>query len=132
LQAISSTTRSPNDRLVTISASPAPETGCEVDFPVVFLRQQRHRVQWQSQDKPYWISFLKLDEVIPGYTPENPLDPSDDPVVVPANSTTQKYRVQPKTKYYKYAIFDHDPTLDPTKPCKKASNDLDTGLNVKR
>ena len=71
LQAISSTTRSPNDRLVTISASPAPETGCEVDFPVVFLRQQRHRVQWQSQDKPYWISFLKLDEVIPGYTPEN-------------------------------------------------------------
>jgi len=49
------TSHNPNDRLITISASPAPDTGkCEVDFPVVFLRyNQGHTVQWESNDNQY-------------------------------------------------------------------------------
>jgi hypothetical protein len=121
-----------NNRLITISASPPPDTGkCEVDFPVVFLRHRAHSIQWASSDNKYWVSFLNLGELIPGYTPENPLDPLEDPVVVDPNNTSKKYHVKLATKYYMYAIFDHDPNTDPNHPCKKASEDHDTGLNVK-
>jgi hypothetical protein len=123
-------TLNPKDRHVTISASPQPDTGkCEVDYPVVFLRQQNH-VQWASSDKKYWVSFLTIDAP-PGYTPENPLVPTDDPVVVDPNHPSKLYNVKLATKYYMYAIFDHDPTADPKNPCKAAVDDHDPGLNVK-
>lgn len=123
-------TRSSHKRLVTISASPPPDTGkCEVDFPVAFLRQNAHSIQWASDDNKYWISFLTIDPPS-GYTPENPLIPPDDPVIVTTNGS-KTYKVKPKTKYYMYAIFDHDPATNPKNPCKAADDDHDTGLNVK-
>lgn len=115
-------TRSSSDRTVSISASPSPDTGCEVDYPVAFLRQRNH-IQWASNDNKYWIS---------SFTPENPLVPPDDPVIVDANHPSIKYGVTTKENYYMYAIYDHDPKTDPSNPCKKATDDHDTGLNVKR
>jgi hypothetical protein len=122
----------PNNRLITISASPAADTGkCEVDFPVAFLRYNlNHSVQWASNDNKYWISFLKVDSPT-GYTPENPLAPPDDPAVIEAHSMSRTYQVRPKAGYYKYAIFDHDPATNSKNPCKAAEDDKDTGLNIK-
>jgi hypothetical protein len=122
----------PNNRLVTISASPPPDTGkCEVNFPVAVLRyNQNHSVQWTSSDNKYWISFLTIDAPS-GYTPENPLAPPDDPVVIQAHTVSKIYHVKPKTKYYMYAIFDHDPSTNNKNPCKTATDDHDTGLNIK-
>jgi hypothetical protein len=114
-------------RLITISASPAPDTGCEVDFPVAFLRYgQHHSVQWASSDHGYWVSFLTTNP------PDNPLVPADDPVVIPLGSSSKTYQVKAKAGYYMYAIFDHDPTINNQNPCKAATDDRDTGLNVKR
>jgi hypothetical protein len=120
----------PNNRLVTISASPPPDTGkCEVDFPVAFLRyNQNHSVQWASNDNKYWISFLAVDPP-PGYTP---LAPPDDPVIVEPKSLSKMYNVKPKAGYYIYAIFDHDPSTNNKNPCKTATDDHDTGLNIKQ
>jgi hypothetical protein len=120
----------PSNRIVTISASPPPDTGkCEVDFPVAFLRyNQNHSVQWASNDNKYWISFLTVDPP-PGYTP---LAPSDDPVIVEPKSLSKMYNVKPKTGYYMYAIFDHDPSTNNKNPCKTATDDHDTGLNIKQ
>jgi len=121
----------PNERLITISASPAPDTGkCDVDFPVVFLRyNQGHTVQWASNDNKYWISFREIADA-PG-TAESPLDTSEDTVIVDLNQPSQKYHVKHKEKYYLYAIFDHDPATNNKNPCKTATDDKDTGLNVK-
>ena len=121
----------PKDRLVTISA--ASESGkCEVDFPVAVLRyNQGHTVQWASSDNKYWVSFLTIDSPA-GYTPENPLAPPDEPVVVDPHSQPKTYHVKPKTKYYMYAIFDHDPSTNNKNPCKTATDDHDTGLNIKQ
>jgi hypothetical protein len=131
LQTPPSPTRNPNDRLVTISASPPPDVGkCELDYPVAFLRQHGH-IQWASRGNKYWVSFLTIGPPPPNYTPENPLVPADDPVIVDANGSSRMYNVKPKTKYYMYAIFDHDPTTNPNSPCKEATEDHDPGLNVK-
>jgi len=124
-------TRSSNERTVSISASPSPDTGCEVDYPVAFLRQRNH-IQWASNDNRYWITFLTIEPPVPGYTPESPLVPPDDPIVVDANQPSTKYGVTSREKYYMYAIYNHDPKTDPSNPCKKATDDRDTGLNVKR
>jgi hypothetical protein len=122
------TSHNPNDRLITISASPAPDTGkCEVDFPVVFLRyNQGHTVQWESNDNKYWISFREI-----GAPPDSPLETSEDTIMVYLNHPSQKYRVKHKEKYYMYAIFDHDPATNNQYPCKAADEDHDTGLNIK-
>jgi hypothetical protein len=121
----------PNNRLITISGSPAPDTGkCEVDFPVAFLRYSRNSVQWASADNKYWISFIMINAP-PNYQPENPLSPPDEPVVVEPHSMSRIYNVKPKAGYYMYAIFDHDPATNSKNPCKAASDDRDTGLNIK-
>lgn len=124
--------RNPNNRLITISASPAPDVGkCEVDFPVAVLHyQQNQSVQWISNDNKYWISFINVDSPA-GYTPENPLAPPDEPDVVEPHSLSKAYHVKQKTKYYIYAIFDHDPATNNKNPCKAATDDHDTGLNIK-
>ena len=125
--------RNPNNRLITISASPAPDVGkCEVDFPVAFLHyQQNHSVQWASNDNKYWVSFLSIDPPA-GYRPENPLAPADDPVVIEPHSQSRQYNIKPKANYYYYAIFDHDPSTNNKNPCKTAIDDRDTGLNIKQ
>jgi hypothetical protein len=66
-----------------------------------------------------------------GYTPENPLAPADDPVALEAHRRSRIYPVKPKTKYYMYAVFDHDPATNSKNPCKSATDDRDTGLNIK-
>ena len=118
--------RNPNNRLITISASPAPDVGkCEVDFPVAFLHyQQNHSVQWASNDNKYWISFSSK--------PGNPLASADDPVIVQPHSLSKMYHVKHQTNYYMYAIFDHDPSTNNKNPCKSATDDHDTGLNIKQ
>jgi hypothetical protein len=122
----------PNNRLITISASTPPDIGkCEVNFPVAVLRySQNHTVQWASNDNKYWVSFLTIDPPA-GYTPENPLA-SADPVVIEPHSESSPYKVKPKAKYYMYAIFDHDPATNNKNPCKTATDDHDTGLNIKQ
>lgn len=130
--------RNPTERLITISASPSPEIGCEVDYPVASLRPNINHIQWASGDHEYWISFTQLGEVPPqGYAPENPLLPSEDPVIVPANDVSGKFNVKydpnRTENYYMYAIYDHDPRTNPNNPpCKKASIEHDTGVIVKR
>jgi hypothetical protein len=129
--------RNPMDRLVTISAPPSPETGCEVDYPVASVRVNVNHIQWESSDNEYWISFKQLGETPPnGYVPESPLVPEQDPVIVPAKSASGKFNVKYDAKradnYYMYAIYDHDPTTNPNNPCKKASVEHDTGVIVKR
>jgi len=121
--------RNPKDRLVTISASPAPDTRkCEVDFPVVFLRYSRDdSVQWASSDNKYWISFVSEN----GTPVESPLAPPHNPVVIEAHGASKVYHVKPKEGYNMYAIFDHDPATNNQNPCKNASDDHDTGLNIK-
>lgn len=122
-------TRNPKDRLITISAAGTGK--CEVDFPVALLHYD-HTVQWASNDNQYWISFLTIDAPA-GYTPENPLVPvpSNEPAVVASHGLSKKYNVIPKTKYYMYAIFDHDPSTNSKNPCKAATDDRDIGLNIK-
>jgi hypothetical protein len=129
--------RNPADRLVTISASPSPQTGCEVDYPVASLRENINHIQWGSTDVEYWISFKQLGETPSvGYVPESPLLPQQDPVVVQANNPSRKFTVKYDPKrpenYYMYAIYDHDPSTNPNNPCKKASIEHDTGVIVKR
>jgi hypothetical protein len=123
--------RNPKDRLITISASPGPDAGkCEVDYPVAFLRyNQGHTVQWASTDNQYWISFREI--AAPPGTAESPFENSAYTVIVDSTHPSQKYRLKHKEKYYMYAIFDHDPTLNNQNPCKAANEDHDTGLNIK-
>jgi len=132
LQSPSGPARALNNRRITISASP-DKGKCEVDFPVALVSKSAHTVQWTSNDNPYWVSFLtiKPPAVAPPYTPENPLD--GDPVYVDAShpSNMYKIKVNATTKYYYYAIYDHDPKGDNSNPCKDAGDDHDTGLNVK-
>lgn len=120
--------RNPNNRLITISASPAPDTGkCEVDFPVAFLRyNHNHTVRWASNDNKYWISFVTPD----GHPAESPLI-TDKPVVIEAHGKSAMYNVKPQANYYMYAIFDHDPATNSSNPCKRADDERDTGLNIK-
>jgi hypothetical protein len=122
----------PNNRLITITAS--PEAGkCGVDFPVAVLHyNQNQSVQWRSNDNKYWISFLTVETPpTPPYVPENPLVPQHEPVVVEPHGTSRMFHVKEKEKYYMYAIFDHDPATNGKNPCKAATDDRDTGLNIK-
>jgi hypothetical protein len=120
--------RNPKSRRITISASSPPGSGqCEVDYPVADLHYD-HTVEWASDDNKYWVSFITIE---PPETAENPLIPADDPVIVDPRSIPKTYNVKSKTKYYMYAIFDHDPAAGNKTPCKRATDDHDTGLNVK-
>lgn len=123
----------PNNRLITISASPPPDTGkCEVDFPVAVLRySQHHSVQWASNDNKYWVSFVSIDPT-GRYKPESPLDHGDEPVIIEPHSLSKRYNVKSNANYYMYAIFDHDPSTNNKNPCKSATDDHDTGLNIKQ
>jgi len=132
----------PTDRLVTISVSPTSPTVCEVDYPVAALRPNANKMQWASAYNQYWISFVTLGETVSGYTPESPLvsGPANGIVAVAANNSSPKFNVKAdpshgdpsKPDYYMYAIYDHDPATNPNNPCKKASDDRDTGVIIKR
>src|SRR5262249_31169960 len=117
----------PNNRRITISASPNAGK-CGVDFPVAVLNyNQNQSVQWRSLDNKYWITSLSVEPPSsPPYEPENPLVPQDEPVVVEPNGTSKMYHVKAKEKYYMYAIFDHAPATNSKNPCKAATDDRDT------
>lgn len=130
----------PHDRNVMI-------TGCEVDNAVVILDPQNSdRMQWVSTDnKPYWITFLQLREPLGSYVAQSPLvlqgHPGPDPVVLtPTNPSSPYFNVKADPKhgdpyqpdYYMYAIYNQDPADQTIKPCKKASDERDTGVIVKR
>jgi|SRR5262245_36671949 len=118
----------PKKRVITISASGPGK--CDVDFPVTVLHHGKGQtVRWASTDSKYWISSISKET--PGPTPDNPLVPRDDIVVVDPTQGSSEYGVQATTNYYKYAIFDHDPATNSQNPCKAANDDRDTGLNVK-
>jgi hypothetical protein len=134
---ISRPPHNPNKRVITISAASEPGK-CDVDFPVAVLHyNQNHSVQWASNDNKYWISFSIIDyspeypPPNPPYTPENPLLPKDELVVIEPHGQSREYHVKPKAKYYQYAIFDHDPVANHGIPCKYPTDEKDTGLNIK-
>jgi len=62
------------------------------------------------------------------YTQESPLEPSADHVPFEKGSPTRYYNVHQKENYYYYQIVDQSTG----NPCKVATEDRDTGLNVKR
>ena len=118
-----------NKRVITISALGPGK--CDVDFPVTVLHYGKgHTVRWASTDNKYWISSISK-ESSSGSGPNNPLVPPDDTVVVDPTQGSSEYHVTSTTNYYMYAIFDHDPTTNNQNPCKSATDDRDTGLNVK-
>jgi len=119
----------PKKRVITISASGPGK--CDVDFPVTVLHYGKgHTVRWASTDNKYWISSISK-ETPSGPVPDNPLIPSHDTVVVDPTQGSEEYHVKPTNNYYMYAIFDHDPATNSQNPCKAATDDKDTGLNVK-
>lgn len=136
---------SSTDRLVTISLAPNSNTECEVDYPVASVREKLNKIEWQSNDQPYWVSFDPLGETPQNYTIKSPLG-SQNVVPVPANSsgkTSGKFKVYYDQNhagvncpncpdYYMYAIYDHQPQTNDPNPCKKASVEHDTGVIVKR
>jgi hypothetical protein len=136
-------TNPPTNRVVTISATPAPGTGCEVDYPVASLRDNGiDQIKWVSGDgRPYWISFTQLFDTPQGYTTEDPLTPPQDFVGVSSKYFKVKY--DSKHAYYIYAIYDLNPQTNPPNPhsnpptnppCKSATLDpgSDPGVIVKR
>jgi hypothetical protein len=111
-------------RVVTISSSsPNVSNPCEVDFPVTLLKMSKHHtIAWAAQDHDYWIAF----------------DPAKNPIgsnnikVAKGNQTDRFDITTNKPDYFMYAIYDVDPTNNPhSTPCKSATDDRDTGLNVK-
>jgi hypothetical protein len=113
-------------RVVTISsASPGSSNPCEVDFPVTQLtKRKNHTIAWAAADHDYWIRF----EPSPG-----PI--GSDKIKVANGTQTGRFTItiSPSSpQYFTYAIYDFDPdTNSQGPPCKKATDDHDTGLNVK-
>jgi hypothetical protein len=110
-------------RIVTISlVTPGDTSACEVDFPVALLRNSKHHtIAWAAEDHDYWIYFPN----------GNPVGVNS--IKVPNGGQTQAFN--PSTPgYFMYAIYDSDPGPNPSPnaACKKADDDRDTGLNVKR
>lgn len=122
-----------NTRCITVfSGSGAGK--CYVDYPVAFLRYT-DRVKWFSNDSKYSVTFVNVTPpagstpLPPGYNPESPLAPPQEPVYFDSSTPSGTFNVKQQDKYYYYAIFDQN---YPNSPCKVSTDDQDTGLNVKR
>jgi len=119
------------DRVVTISpVTKGVSNPCEVDFPVTLLRKSKnHTMSWAAEDYDYWV-------VITTGSP-NPFG-TVNKIKVPMNSVTPVFPVTIDQSYlpiyYTYAIYDFDPGDNPDqgKACKRADDERDTGLNVKK
>jgi len=113
-------------RVVTISSvSSGSSNPCEVDYPVTFVRiGKHHTIAWEAADYDFWIKF----------DPAKPSPINADNIKVKQGNRTNDFPITidaSKAGYFMYAIFDHDPTANPNNPCKSATEDHDTGLNVK-
>ena len=114
-------------RVVMISSvSTGVSNPCEVDFPVTLLRiGKRHTIAWAAEDHDFWIVFDKVKGSPIGANNikiTKGANPNDYPVTIPPSAAD----------YFMYAVYDSDPNGNPTpKPCKLATDDHDTGLNVK-
>jgi hypothetical protein len=98
-----------------------------VDFPVTLVRySKKHAITWQSEDNDYWIKFDSGG---------SPIDPSNKSIRVPGGGSNGPNLIPRSAalKYYQYAIYLADPDANSQAPvCKKADDDHDTGVNVKR
>jgi hypothetical protein len=113
----------PHRVVIISSSSPGVSNPCEVDFPVTLLKiSKHHTIRWAAQDHDFWIVFPA----------ENPIGSNN--IKVPSGSKTDRFKITASDPYYfMYAIYDVDPVAHPgSAPCKTASDDRDTGLNVKR
>jgi hypothetical protein len=125
--------RSIHDKQITISSD--GNGRCHVDSPVLNMSYSSDRVQWQSADDQYSITFIKIDPPVGstplplGYVKETPLAPPDEPVMIDIGRPSNFYHVKQKTKYFYYGIFDQK---YPSSPCKVSTDDHDPGLNVKQ
>jgi len=115
------------DRVVTISeVNPGASNPCEVDFPVAQVTKHKNQtIAWAAADHDYWIQFANNSSPIGSVN-----------IPVPSPKKTKGYSIAititPPSQYFMYAIYDVDPTTSSSaKPCKDASDDRDTGLNVK-
>jgi hypothetical protein len=113
-------------RVVTISsAAIGVSNPCEVDFPVTLLRiSKNHTIAWKAEDHDYWIAF-DLNK--------SPIGANNIKITNGAKSVDFPITIGPSSAdYFKYAVYDSDPNGNPApKPCKLATDDHDTGLNVK-
>jgi hypothetical protein len=122
-----------NTRCITVSVESVGK--CQVDYPVANLSYSNEFVQWFSKDDKYSVTFLNVtppagSTPLPlGYSPENPLHPQQEPVYFDQSHPSRAFNLNPKEKYFYYAIFDQN---YPNNPCKASTDDRDTGLNVKR
>ena len=114
-------------RVVTISSS---STGvskpCEVDFPVTLLRiNKHHTIAWAAEDHDFWIVFDRGKV--------SPIGTNSIKVTKGATSNDFPVTISPSAAdYFMYAVYDSDPSSNPPPtPCKTATDDHDTGLNVK-
>jgi hypothetical protein len=114
-------------RVVTISSvSPGSSNPCEVDFPVTLLRvSKKHTIAWAAEDHDYWILFDK--------TKGSPIGTDHIKIAKGGQAGPFPITINPSSaEYFMYAIYDFDPSTNPRgAPCKLATDDRDTGLNVK-
>lgn len=95
--------------------------GCEVDYPVAVVYISKHYPRWASNDNEYWIHFVQ---------PGSPF--SANPIHVPAGGKSDQLDLTGQPNYYYYEIVTRDPATNTQKTCKDATDEHDTGLNVKR
>jgi hypothetical protein len=118
-----------------VSSDPKTTGHCLVSSPIQLMSYTNDRVRWLSEDNKYRVDFTSITTPIPPdpithqpYTQESPLEPSADHVPFEKGSPTRYYNVHQKENYYYYQIVDQSTG----NPCKVATEDRDTGLNVKR
>jgi hypothetical protein len=120
---------------IYVSKDPNSTTGhCLASSPIQLMSYNNDRVRWLSEDNKYRVDFTDITTPIPPdpvsgtYQQESPLEPTADHVPFDQGSPTRKFNVHHKVKYYYYQIVDQSTG----NPCKIATEDRDTGLNVKR
>jgi hypothetical protein len=108
---------------VTISSSSTGVSNpCEVDFPVALLRiSKHHTIAWAAEDHDFWVAFDSGSPI------------GTNSIKVASGTETSSFPVTSSSAgYFMYAVYDSDPSSSPRpNPCKLATDDHDTGLNVK-
>jgi len=123
--------------VVTISSPSSSSTTCDVDKHGVYLDPSAgDQIEWNSASgKTYWVRFNPLTSPVTNYTPESPIRPQQDTVVVNGSSGPLHVLADPShgptnvVDYYLYDIY--DPATNQDVPCKNA-RDRDTGVIIKR
>lgn len=116
-------------RVVTISSRDGSSNPCEVDYPITLLRMRKsHTIAWYADDHDYWVYFDNGSPIVQGTNPiyvQRGATPTNYSVTLPAAS---------QKMYFTYAVYDSPPGLNPSPnaACQSATDDHDTGVNVKR